>query len=254
MNVGLEISFVKNTIGGEYLIHLYDQFVRFAPRTITKKHTTKQWNEQRHRKVIENLKGGETLIISGTNSHLFVSMETGSNQPHHSIGIVQDKNVFLPTSAEIAVCFTPESFIVGYLFDEDYITIQNAVRPGNIDYRNFSSKILNSIKNTPYSFNEFDEKEYDTYNNPGRKFLISYCWLMTAWKMWFGNIFYKLVPKEKILSYPGDVYRIEELPDGKVFVQLFENIEESADPINMDRQIQWRKWLDFEGLMEKYPY
>jgi len=69
--------------------------------------------------------------------------------------------------------------------------------------------------------------------------------------MWFGESFFKIVPKEKLLNFTN-AYEIKELADGKVFVQLFEKIEESAKIINMEKQKQWLEWLDFEKLMETY--
>lgn len=74
---------------------------------------------------------------------------------------------------------------------------------------------------------------------------------MVTWKMWFGEQFFKLVPKEKILSFPYAT-EIKELSNGNVYVQLYDKVEEPYTPDNIFRQWKWREWLDYDGLEEKY--
>jgi hypothetical protein len=75
---------------------------------------------------------------------------------------------------------------------------------------------------------------------------------MASWKMWFGPPFFELVPKERIISFPLAI-DIRELSNGEVYVQLFDNMEESASKDNIERQRRWREWLDFDELIKKYP-
>lgn len=74
---------------------------------------------------------------------------------------------------------------------------------------------------------------------------------MVAWKMWFGEQFFKLVSKERILSFPH-ASEIKELPNGQVYVQLYDKIDEPHTPDNIIRQWKWREWLDYDGLEKKY--
>jgi hypothetical protein len=70
--------------------------------------------------------------------------------------------------------------------------------------------------------------------------------------MWFGESFYKIVSKERLLSFPF-AYKIEELPTGQVFVQLFEHIEDSSSIEAQKVQTAWKEWLDFDYLEKMYP-
>lgn len=251
MKVGLELSFINNTINGSYYMPLFDNYVKFQPYSFTKKHTTKAWDEKKHKKVISSANSSDNLIVGSKINNIFITTETGSRNPHRSINIIQDREIFYPSNDEVETIINYESFIVAYLYDEDYEVVQSTAYSDNYSHRNYPAYILNSLKNTPYHINEFGEKEYDTKSNPGKMDLIGYCWLMASYKMWFGKPFFEIVPKEKILSFT-DAYEIKELKDGKIFVQLFEKIEDSASAVNMEKQKKWRKWLDFEKLIETY--
>jgi hypothetical protein len=74
---------------------------------------------------------------------------------------------------------------------------------------------------------------------------------MVAWKMWFGEEFFKLVPKEKILSFPYAI-AIKELPGNIVYVQLYDSVEEPYTPDNVFKQWKWREWLDYDELEKKH--
>src|SRR5687767_62365 len=95
--------------------------------------------------------------------------------------------------------------------------IQSTELINNIKHKNFPEELYNSIKGTPFRHDDFGDIAYDIRYNPGRKDLISYTWLIAAWKMWFGEPFFKLVSKEKILSFKG-AYEIKELVNGGIYV------------------------------------
>jgi hypothetical protein len=251
MKVGLGLSFIKGTIDGSFYMSLFDNYIKYHPYSFRKKHTTKAWDEKKHKKIIASLSKEDSFGVMSKNNDLFSSNDTGSKNPHKSVSIIQDREIFFPSNDEIETIISNESFIVAYLYDEDYEVVQNTAYSDNYSHRNYPAYILNSLKDTPYHINEFNEKQYDVKNNPGKMDLIGYCWLMAAYKMWFGKPFFEIVPKEKILSFT-DAYEIKELADGKIFVQLFEKIEESASAVNMEKQRKWRKWLEFEKLIETY--
>ncbi len=251
MKIALSLSFKVNSIEGDYCISLFEKFIKYTPYSFTKKYSTKPWDEKKHKKIIASSNNDDTIIVDSNNYDNFMITNTGSKHPHRSISIIQDIDKFLPLNEEIEFITTNSDFVSGYLYDENYEYIQSTQYSSNYKDRSFSELVLSSIKDTPYKINEFNEKEYDTTLNPGKRDLISYTWLIAAWKMWFGKPFFDIVPKEKILSFT-DAYEIKELQNGNVFVQLFEKIEESASTGNMEKQRKWRKWLDFEKLAEKY--
>lgn len=251
MKVGLKLSFIKDTIDGNFYMAILNNYVRFQPYSFRKNHTTKAWDEKKHKKLIASLSQEDSFGVMSNTNDLFSSTDTGTKNPHRSIDMIQDREMFFPSNEEVESIVNHEGFIAAYLYDEDYEVVQNTAYSDNYSHRNYPAHILNSLKGVPYHINEFGEKQYDIKNNPGKMDLIGYCWLMAAYKMWFGKPFFELVPKEILLSFT-DAYEIKELNDGKVFVQLFEKIEESASPVNMEKQRKWRKWLNFEKLIETY--
>lgn len=251
MKIGLELSFEINTLSGLYYLSLFENYIKFDKYAFRKKSATKAWNEKKHTKLIASIANDDSFGLMSNNCDLYSSAITGSGTPHRSVSIIQEKELYFFSNDEIEKIINHESFVAGYLYDDDYAEVQSTPFATNYAYRNFPSYILDSIKNTPYRINAFGNKEYDIKDNPGRMHLIGHCWLMAACKMWFGKPFFKLVPKEKILRFT-DAYEIRELEDGKVFVQLFEKVEESASEVNMEKQREWRKWLDFEKLIEMY--
>lgn len=75
--------------------------------------------------------------------------------------------------------------------------------------------------------------------------------LMVAWKMWFGETFFKLVPKEKILTFPHAV-TVKELQGNLVYVQLYDKMEEPYIPDDVARQWKWREWIGYNDLEVTY--
>jgi len=251
MKIGLQLSFKKNMVDGSFYMPLFNNHIKFTPYSFRKNNTSRAWDEKKHKKIILSLSNEDSFGVMSEDNDLFSATNTGSKTPHRSIGIIQEKNLFSPQNNEIETLIKHQGFIVGYLYDEDYEVVQSTAYSDNYSHRNYPAYILNSLKDVPYKINEFNEKQYDIKNNPGKMDLIGYCWLMAAYKMWFGKPFFDIVPKERILGFT-DAYEINELEDGKVFVQLFEKIEESASDVNMEKQRKWRKCLDFEKLIETY--
>ncbi len=250
MKTGLELCFRKGSLNGKFYIQLFEHFIKFEPYSFTKKYTTKPWDEKKHKKIIANADSEDSLIVDSKNYDLFLTTDTGSKIPHRAVQIAQDSELFLPSNEDVEEITSHQGFVAAYLYDEEYVYVQSTVYSNNMEGRDIS---MDSIKDTPYRINEFRKKEYDIRYNPGRKDLISNVWLMAAWKMWFGTPFFELVSKERLLSFP-DAIDIKELPNGQIYVKLFERMEESATNDNMDRQRNWRNWLNFDELIKKYSW
>jgi hypothetical protein len=251
MKTGLQLSFRKNAIAGEFCLNLFENYVKFLPSRFTKKHRTRPWDEKRHKREIRQMSLDESVIVSDNENNIFLTTDTGSNNPHRSIRIVQDQKWFNLTDLKIYEAINHNGFVSGYLFNEDYENVQSSVFSSNLEGRNYSKEMLDTIKNTPSREQMWGGKEYDTKFNPGRSVLISYTWLMVGWKMWFGEDFFKIVPKEKILSFP---YAIEcaELSGGNVYIQLFDKLEEPYNPDAIFRQWKWREWMQYDDLEKDF--
>jgi hypothetical protein len=257
MHLGISLNFEVNSVDGEYYTRLFNEYVHFQPDIILFKKSgsgwkENRWNTKKHLKLISELDGQSNFNISD-NENVFICNQTASGNPHRSIRIVGNQ---LTTDINLIDLFgfiNRKGFVSGYLYNEVYEKIQSTEFANNIRRLNVPAKILSTIKNTPYRI-EYSTgfKIYDIKYNPGRSELIGYTWLMPAWKMWFGNGFYHLVPKERILTFP-DAFEIKELDNDIVYVHLFETIEESWTEKSMRKQQAWREWLDFNKLVEQYP-
>lgn len=251
MKIGFKASFQIGALNSEFYIELFKKWVKFTPYSFRKNHITKSWDEKRHLKALAKISEEENFGIMSDAGDLFSVNVAGSNNPHRTVTFIQEKGLFDPQNIDVEKVIRNLGFIAAYMYDEGFEEVQSTPYSNNYSQKNYPPEILNSINNTPYVINEFGEKEYDVSGNPGKMDLIGYCWLMAGWKMWFGELFFEIVPKDRILTFPK-AYKIEEFSNGIIFVQLFENVEESANKESMERQKAWREWLDFQGLIEKY--
>jgi hypothetical protein len=252
MKIGLQLCFELNSVSGSLYQLLFDKYVSFTPYGFTKGIKTKAWNANKHlREFAIASSNGEPLSAYDLNSNIFSVGKTGTNSPHLSILIVQEKNCFLPSEYEInELIVNNDGFIAAYLYDEEYHQIQSEKFPSNLDHRNISQEKWDSIKNTPYKMGVHNF-EYNTHFNAGRKVLLQHTFIMSCWKMWFGHPFFKLVPKEKLVSFPF-AEEIKELPNGQMFVKLFENVDHSHTPDAMFRQWKWQECIEFDNLEVNY--
>ncbi|MBV4356986.1 hypothetical protein [Pinibacter aurantiacus] len=253
MHVGLKMSYVRQSMNGVFYKHLYDKYIRFEPYAFNKSGKGKEWNAAKHPIMIDKFNFGEDLGILDKKGNIFSVGETGARTPYQSILIEQQSDIFFPTEAEIEETINYSAhFVSAYLYNGEYELVQSSVSETLFMSRGISQEILDTLKHVPYQLGILDYKNYDIRFNPGRMILMGHSWQMAAWKMWFGEPFFKLVPKEKLLAFPHAV-EVKELPAGQVYVHLFDKVEESHTPESRFRQWEWQKWLDFDKLQELYP-
>jgi len=249
MKIGFKLCFESGILDGEYYEQLFEQFVKFTPNRFVINHSVRNWNEKKHLKIIKDCKKNDYLIVSN-NENIFITTDTSSDHPHRSTTIIQNIDIFNPANDEVKEFIDRDGFVAAYLYDEGYVNVQSTEYENNLKER--EDLLLSSVKDTPYYFDESGFKVYDISHNPGREQLIGYTWLLSCWKMWFGEGFYHLVSKERLLAFP-DAYKKEELPNGQVYIQLFENIEDSMSEEARKKQWDWRSWLKFDDLVKNYP-
>ncbi len=251
MIIGLRLSFEKDSLSELQVQELVKQYLNFEPDSFTLDLKTYQWNKRKFERILDVYHRELFLSISDLKGNAISIGMTGTINPHLSIAIEQSTEIFFPSDGGVLkIAKESDGFVSAYIYDEEYKYVQSEKFDNNLKWRQFSTGILESIKNTPSDMGT-TSKEYDIRFNPGRLDLIQYTWLMATWKMWFGNFFFKIVPKEKILSFP-DASQISEINENLIMVQLFNKIEESHLPENMRRQWKWRDWLDYDELIKRY--
>ncbi|MGV3529501.1 MAG: hypothetical protein ACO1OO_11445 [Flavisolibacter sp.] len=251
MMIGLKISYEIGALEPDFFRSVIKYYLKFTPYAFSKGNKTYEWNEGKFFKALTNYCGDGRLSVYDLNRNIISFGTTGTCRPHLSISIEEDDSLFFPTNEEVSILISHDGFISSYLFDENYTYVQSTPFENNFTGLNFQDEILNSVKNTPYEIGVFDNKEYDIRFNPGRSQLIQYTFLMAAWKMWFGKEFFKIVSKEKILSFPHAIKIAEVQPD-LVYVQLFDRVDQSHTPDSMLRQWKWRDWLNYDDLEKMY--
>jgi hypothetical protein len=100
--------------------------------------------------------------------------------------------------------------------------------------------------------------EVDVSKNPGHGFLLPGFYYKTAWRKYFGAQALMFFPKERLLQLGNrltaaawgfkDGSRVEELPNGSVMIELFENPDEPELPKNIDRMWLFRQWMKVDKL------
>lgn len=250
MKIGLQLCYKEMFYQPGFYQKLFSENIKFTPGELTYGYKTMAWDNKKSMKIIENYDSDENLILDNGEGSLFSAVVSGSDHPHRSITIIQEKSIYIPTTQYIESIIDHTDFVSAWLYNEDYECIQSTRFTSDLKFREFSPEILASVKNTPIT-KGVRVDEFITKFNPGKSELLSYTMLMVAWKMWFGKPFFELVPKEKILSFPHAT-EIKELENGQVYVQLYDNVEEPYTPENVFRQWKWREWLDYDTLIEKY--
>jgi hypothetical protein len=125
------------------------------------------------------------------------------------------------------------------------------------DSRWQSTRFLNSFEAYGKSTDGFtlkvdenhDQLVVDISKNPGQRHPIPYMWLQSCWRMWFSGKAFSYMPKERLLSFP-EGRRIEELPSGVVFIELYEDPFAAEDPENRRIQQAFRDWVDMDRIQE----
>lgn len=106
-------------------------------------------------------------------------------------------------------------------------------------YRRAGRKVDPSLIST----DENGRETVDVSNNPGRWAFFPGMRLEASWRMWFAEYAQQWFPVDRLMAFQGAT-QIEKLPNGVVFVELFD------DPEAPDGAVQqaFRDWMGFEVL------
>ncbi|QEC44422.1 hypothetical protein [Pseudobacter ginsenosidimutans] len=140
--------------------------------------------------------------------------------------------------------FAHPGFIAAFCYNSEDNQMQNTTHL--FDFERAGMKPAKVRKN------EYGDKQAVPDNNPGKTFTISNTWLMSSWKMWFGNSFFNKVSKEKLLGF-----RVAELVSEQgnniVHIQLYENPQEYHLVPNRKLQQAFREYIDIPSLAKQFP-
>lgn len=235
MKIGCSVNFRKESLHIPDYLEFFHTFVHFSPERLS---TDDGKERTLAGEPIESLIPGvwhQYFILSGKDGSILSGIEDG----YRFIDTAFDS-----TDGDMEAFISKPGFISAYLYDSNYTGAQNT---------KIGKYIMDesSLKDTPFFISSEGYKVYDITHNPGREEHISFTSLLPAWKMWFGEGFFQYIPKEKLLGF-SQAYQVRELSNGIVYIQLFENIADSASELGRVLQWAWRNWLDFDELVKKY--
>lgn len=138
-----------------------------------------------------------------------------------------------------------DGFVNGYIADLSDMVLQSEIYESNC-------KLFNQWPETPLQFktDKYLGRIIDVSKHYGRYEMAGDTFLIAAPIMWFGKGYYKYVPKERLLSFPG-AEELMELPNGVVYIKLFDPHLNHATPEIRLKQKQFREWIDMDGLEKK---
>lgn len=137
-------------------------------------------------------------------------------------------------------------FNVGYRTDADDLFWQSETRIST--YKVFSKP----FEHLPKAFDpDFEEEIIDVSHNPGRRSPFPGMWLQASWQMWFGYGSARFIPHERLRSFQLQYGRMEELPSGAIFIQLYEKGEEYGLKENRLVQKRFREWIGMNELEQQ---
>ncbi len=132
-------------------------------------------------------------------------------------------------------------FVAVYALSEKHDFLQNEIHPGFYENRKYP------IPGRKLKVDEFGHKFVDISGNPGRKRVVRNMILRSCWRMWFGEAYFELIPKQKLTSFQGA--RIStQLSNGLYFIELYENPFEAELKENLMLQKKFNDHINIEKV------
>jgi hypothetical protein len=104
------------------------------------------------------------------------------------------------------------------------------------------------VKGLRYQKDHYGKKIVDTSDRPRLTYTLPNskgAIYTSSAHYWFGDIFFEIIPKQHILKF-DQARRVAELPNGIVYVNLFEDIFDAHLPGNQARQIAFKDYLELK--------
>ena len=137
-----------------------------------------------------------------------------------------------------------DQFMSLYIANREYDTYQNTLELDFYLRAGLNKRVLKFRKSITGG------KEINTAKNAGWRAVIADTWIGAAWKMYFGPDFYRYVPKSALQGFKG-AFTINELPNDRLFIQLYEHHNESHFLKNRRIQYDFQKCIKMHELIKK---
>src|SRR5690606_13020495 len=117
------------------------------------------------------------------------------SKPFSIVIEVLSKNLLVIEGA-VGVIINLEGFFAGYAFNSEDNFLQNTDNLAFYKSKGIDTDELKTIRN------RYGDLRIDISENPGRRVFIENMWLMSCWRMWFGEMSFKYLDKSKLSTFP----------------------------------------------------
>lgn len=246
MNTELEFSFRSNSLVKESFIEVINDFLFFNPiiafinsKSVRKKDRTNII------KYCENLPEIETVLINSEDAGIVMLESKRHKQyPYMSIAIWLPYCNFIEHESAISNWSKKDGFLSLLVTHHDYSTAQNQESLETL----YVQKRTKYVGNYITKIGTLGKEEIDVSKNPGRKGYNKNGCFTAAWKMWFSKAMQDEYPQISNLPLAPFVYKTEKVFNDILFVQLFENLEDSYSKEGKVIQESFLKWIDFDNI------
>lgn len=150
------------------------------------------------------------------------------------------KNVLLE---KINVFFMAYGGIVAFVCSSEDDFWQNLT---DLDYYKIHGRSTEGVHTTKREISN-DTLVVDVEYNPGHSHFVNDLWFGSCCLMWFGEEYFRYVPKEVLKSYK-DCYKNKELENGSIRIFLYDNIFDYDKPENRERQWVFRRRVGIDEI------
>ena len=233
MKYNVNISFDKESIDGTDFKKFINYFLHFKPLSFSnRKFKGFEWDESKVEKELLKCNKDDYFSISNDDTgELFQTcLAVGEKERYRSISLEQ--NEFEINDSELFNFINRDGFISCFLCNADYVNQQSAERGS--DYRILGIPIELSM-GIPFEYDDIGAKVFDISGNIGRVQIIREKEVTPAYKMWLGEPFFEIIPRNDLLAIDFAT-KVEELENDIIFIQLFDDIDSPRSEENIGRQ------------------
>lgn len=142
-------------------------------------------------------------------------------------------SIFQKDQIGITACFYPEN---------DYFWQQN-VDPEQYKLHNRSLEGIEVIQISKHFWS------IDRASMPGSSNYFNEIWFGSTWMMWYGQEYFKYIPKDRFMSFPK-AFEIKELNEKAIRIQLFESWKDYENTDSRQIQQAFREFLGIDQIVE----
>src|SRR6267154_402107 len=148
MIIELTLNFKDFSLDGKFYMEMMDKYVHYKPMKFSFGNYVKNWNEKKHRKVIEESSVADMFDLGHVDDNSFrASRIRAVTKPYQVFSIAQESCFFNPSNNEIENMIVRKGFSCAYLYNYKYMEQQSALTES--DYAVFGIPIELS-KGLPY--------------------------------------------------------------------------------------------------------